>query len=108
MKKLLVIFFLVIAPCFVFAHPGKTDVKGCHTNKETGEYHCHTKSNKVARTEARGTIKTKSKGVFGECGSKRYCKEMNSCEEARYFLKTCNLNRLDGDSDGIPCESICK
>lgn len=110
MKKILIIFILsIIVPySFVLAHPGRTDANGCHTNKKTGEYHCHTKSNKVIKTEARGTIKTESRGIFGECGSKIYCKEMNSCEEAKYFLNNCNLTRLDGDSDGVPCESICK
>ena len=42
------------------------------------------------------------------CGSKRYCKQMASCEEARFYLNQCGLNRLDRDNDGIPCESICK
>jgi len=23
------------------AHPGRTDSSGCHTNRKTGEYHCH-------------------------------------------------------------------
>ncbi|MGI6340805.1 MAG: excalibur calcium-binding domain-containing protein [Minisyncoccales bacterium] len=106
MKKILSIFILsIIIPCgFVFAHPGRTDANGCHTNKKTGEYHCHTQSNKVARTEARGVVKIDS---FGKCGSKTYCKEMNSCEEAKYLLNTCKLTRLDGDKDGIPCELIC-
>lgn len=43
-----------------------------------------------------------------ECGSKRYCREMTSCKEARFYLQKCGLNRLDGDGDGIPCESICQ
>ena len=43
-----------------------------------------------------------------ECGSKRYCREMSSCDEARYYLNQCGLGRLDGDRDGIPCESICR
>lgn len=42
------------------------------------------------------------------CGSKRYCKEMSSCEEARYYLEHCGLTRLDGDGDGTPCESLCR
>jgi len=25
----------------VLAHPGRTDGQGCHTNRQTGEYHCH-------------------------------------------------------------------
>ncbi len=23
------------------AHPGRTDAQGCHTNRQTGQYHCH-------------------------------------------------------------------
>ena len=42
-----------------------------------------------------------------ECGTKRYCKEMSSCEEARYYLEHCHLTRLDGDGDGVPCEALC-
>lgn len=33
------LFSLIVAP--VFAHPGKTDSKGGHTNHSTGEYHYH-------------------------------------------------------------------
>ena len=43
-----------------------------------------------------------------QCGSKRYCKEMTSCEEAKYYLLKCGLSKLDGDKDGVPCESICR
>jgi hypothetical protein len=25
----------------VLAHGGGVDANGCHTNKKTGEYHCH-------------------------------------------------------------------
>ena len=42
-----------------------------------------------------------------ECGTKRYCKEMSSCEEAKYYLEHCDLTRLDGDGDGVPCENLC-
>ncbi|MEK6482018.1 thermonuclease family protein [Catalinimonas sp. 4WD22] len=43
-----------------------------------------------------------------DCGAKRYCKEMTSCEEAKYYLEHCGLTRLDGDKDGVPCESLCQ
>lgn len=43
-----------------------------------------------------------------QCGSKRYCREMTSCEEAKFYLRNCGLFRLDGDKDGVPCESICR
>lgn len=39
------------------------------------------------------------------CGSKTTCAEMNSCEEAMYFLNQCGQRRLDRDGDGIPCEN---
>lgn len=42
------------------------------------------------------------------CGSKRYCREMSSCAEAKFYLNECGLTRLDGDEDGVPCESICR
>ncbi len=51
---------------------------------------------------------SESKGEAFTCGSKRYCKEMESCEEARFYLTKCGLNRLDGDKDGAPCESLCR
>jgi hypothetical protein len=41
------------------------------------------------------------------CGTKRYCGEMGSCAEASYHFRTCGLRRLDGDRDGIPCETLC-
>jgi hypothetical protein len=33
---------------------------------------------------------------------------MTSCEEARHYLKDCGLKRLDGDGDGVPCNSLCR
>ena len=40
------------------------------------------------------------------CG-KTYCREMRSCAEARFHLAQCGLARLDGDRDGVPCETLC-
>jgi endonuclease YncB( thermonuclease family) len=42
------------------------------------------------------------------CGTKTYCREMTSCAEARLYLERCGLTRLDGDADGVPCESLCR
>lgn len=42
-----------------------------------------------------------------ECEGKRICKEMDSCEEARFYLTQCSVSSLDRDNDGVPCESIC-
>lgn len=41
------------------------------------------------------------------CGTKQFCSEMLSCEEAMFHLMECGLKRLDGDRDGVPCEALC-
>ncbi len=42
------------------------------------------------------------------CGDKLSCKQMSSCEEARFYLQQCGVTRLDGNGDGIPCEALCR
>jgi endonuclease YncB( thermonuclease family) len=41
------------------------------------------------------------------CGTRTYCSEMANCEEARFYFEQCGVDSLDGDGDGIPCESLC-
>jgi endonuclease YncB( thermonuclease family) len=42
MFKKFVLFILASAiPLFLTAHSGGTDSNGCHTNRKTGDYHCH-------------------------------------------------------------------
>lgn len=38
------------------------------------------------------------------CDGRKYCSQMNSYEEATYFLNNCPDPRMDGNHDGIPCE----
>ncbi|MGH8051244.1 MAG: excalibur calcium-binding domain-containing protein [Arenimonas sp.] len=30
---------------------------------------------------------------------------MTSCEEARYYVQHCPNTEMDGDNEGVPCES---
>jgi hypothetical protein len=39
-----------------------------------------------------------------KCDSRKYCTQMVSCAEAKYFLSNCPSVKMDGDGDGIPCE----
>lgn len=41
------------------------------------------------------------------CDSKKYCNQMTSCDEAKFYLTQCGIKRLDGNGDGVPCESLC-
>lgn len=43
-----------------------------------------------------------------ECGKKRRCSQMGSCDEARFYFTRCDEKALDGNHDGEPCESLCK
>ena len=38
------------------------------------------------------------------CDGRRYCSQMTSCAEAKYFLASCPGVKMDGDKNGIPCE----
>lgn len=39
------------------------------------------------------------------CDGREYCNQMSSCEEATFFIRNCPNTKMDGDNDGIPCES---
>jgi len=43
-----------------------------------------------------------------QCNGKRFCRQMTSCAEARFYFKVCQVHSLDGDNDGIPCENLCR
>jgi len=40
-----------------------------------------------------------------ECDGRIYCSDMISCEEATFFVRNCPGTKMDGDGDGVPCES---
>jgi len=43
-----------------------------------------------------------------DCLGKKYCSEMDSCEEAKFYLRNCPDTELDPDGDGLPCEEdVC-
>jgi hypothetical protein len=38
------------------------------------------------------------------CDGRTYCSQMTSCEEARFFLRSCPGVQMDGNNDDVPCE----
>jgi len=50
---------------------------------------------------------TTASGGF-TCAGKRYCREMTSCGEAKFYLTQCGVSSLDGNHDGVPCEKLCR
>lgn len=43
-----------------------------------------------------------------QCGLKHYCRQMISCDEAKFYNQRCGVRSLDGDNDGTPCEALCR
>jgi hypothetical protein len=40
-----------------------------------------------------------------QCDGRVRCSQMTSCEEAEFFLDNCPGVKMDGDRDGVPCET---
>jgi len=101
-----IIILIIAMPFAVFAHSGKTNAKGCHTNTSTGEYHCHQKvaktvSKTVSKTQARTSAKPLDKN----------CSDFQTKNEAQNFYianggPNTDLHRLDADRDGSACDEL--
>lgn len=115
-KSYILIFAAVLVPSTVFAHSGRTNQDGCHTNNKTGEYHCHAKKQKSSRTQARTYARTSEKSIASdekvfECSYNFYnCSDFTYQNEAQSVLEACGMRRdihdLDRDHDGLACESL--
>jgi len=66
MFKPFLYLFLLLASFNLYSHSGGTNKDGCHTNKKTGEYHCHTK-NKIQKKSVRSETSSSPsyKSAFG-------------------------------------------
>ena len=40
-----------------------------------------------------------------QCEEKTYCSQMTSCDEAIFYINNCPNTKMDGNHDGVPCES---
>lgn len=88
-----------------------------YTNEDLEKYYDHRsryerKEYTVEEYESPGhetrRYKTQESPSRFRCGEKYYCSQMSSCEEAMFYYTICGLKRLDGDRDGIPCETLCR
>lgn len=56
-------------------------------------------------TSSPGTATEAAGAARYRCDGRIYCSQMTSCEEAKFFLRNCPGTKMDGDGDGIPCET---
>ncbi|MNZ31248.1 Thermonuclease precursor [compost metagenome] len=47
-------------------------------------------------------------GTGYSCSPRKACSQITSCAEARFHLEQCGNTKLDGNGDGLPCESLCR
>ncbi len=66
-----------------------------------GNSSSHRLPNSPEESEASSFAGTRSRF---QCDGREYCSQMNSYEEAKYFIENCPNTKMDGDGDGIPCE----
>ncbi len=105
---ILTLFMSAIYPVQALAHPGRLDKQGCHTNRKTGEYHCHRKTSVKKRSK-------KATRIYARKQSRRFfedkdCKDFISQWEAQEFFEkhggpAFDPHGLDRDKDGIACEN---
>ncbi|ACT59572.1 excalibur calcium-binding domain-containing protein [Hirschia baltica] len=106
-KSAFVLIFLIIRVLYnnpAYAHSGGKDKNGCHTDRKTGNYHCHNggKGNPPLspNRSSAPNLNSNSAAPF-----------FRSCKEARasgyYRMKRSDPGyrpALDRDNDGIACE----
>ena len=57
-------------------------------------------------TNPQGKVKSLQSRQGGyRCDGRAYCSQMTSCEEATFFINNCPDTKMDGNNDGVPCES---
>lgn len=78
------------------------------TKQPVGNYNPKPKQQVIPKSQPpidKPVVVKRAKGF--SCDGKSTCGQMNSCAEARFYLNSCGVRKLDKDDDGIPCESIC-
>ncbi len=94
------------------AHPGGLDKHGCHTNRKTGEYHCHrgstpARATLVAPVPGQQPASSRPSDLDGSAPGRGF----RNCDEARAH-GAAPVRRgdpgygphLDRDNDGVGCE----
>ena len=84
----------------------RTDIDDMYetTNYDEEEISHDKKSETIVETNIHYSVYDESSKPY-KCDGRTRCAQMHSCEEAKYFLANCKGVVMDGDGDGIPCES---
>jgi hypothetical protein len=97
MRHLLILALLAMPIALpAAAHPGGLNAEGCHTNRKTGDYHCH----RWAQRATPQTVQTRPAGRAW-----RNCTEARAAGGAPFYRGQPGYGaHLDRDGDGVGCE----
>lgn len=86
------------------AHPGGLNAEGCHTNRKTGEYHCH-RGGSAPRARDPVPVTSPAQPLLAPDRPYRNCSEARAAGAAPVLLGAPGYGaHLDRDGDGIGCE----
>lgn len=113
---LLACLALSIAATEAGAHRGGLNSEGCHTNRKTGDYHCHragvrppsrapSLSPLLPLSDDPSRYNTPDRGIRAQGGAFRNCTEARAAGAAPVHVGEPGYGpHLDRDGDGIGCE----
>ena len=88
------------------AHGGGLNAEGCHTNRKTGEYHCHrapatssTQRSQLAPAASRQSTRADSSAYYANCAAARAAGAAPVRRGDPGYAR-----HLDRDNDGVGCE----
>ena len=67
------------------------------------QYHARTTTNNRSEVEAAYAVPDGDSRYT--CDGRTHCSQMRSCEEATWFIRHCPNTQMDGNDDGVPCET---
>ncbi|WP_281421680.1 excalibur calcium-binding domain-containing protein [Novilysobacter antarcticus] len=104
--KTLVALALLLVSASAIGHSGGLNSDGCHTNRSTGDYHCHRGSSPKLSSSSRQTLSPtrlapapSKRGVFHNCAAARAAGAAPVRRGDPGYGP-----HLDRDNDGIGCE----
>lgn len=103
----------LLATNLVHAHSGGTDRSGCHTNRKTGNHHCHNRGqasalprNSYASENGLASLRTTPPRTSSNTKPFANCTEARAAGAAPVHQGEPGYGvHLDRDNDGIGCES---
>jgi Excalibur calcium-binding domain len=64
----------------------------------------HSKTENGSNSSSYSSIKESNSASRFKCDGRKFCSQMTSCDEAKFFQNNCPNTKMDGNNDGIPCE----